>query len=159
MDRITALTLLKKISFSKSWQNTFVDKEKGIVNLETGKIEKQALEVFVFIPALKIIQLFSNDKAFLTYRMDNKFSDRFNFNLVADKTDNTNRRLAIMYVADMLEALGIKFLIDDVFTLYINNDELQKMSESTDADIKAFYNALYIPKVFAQRKGASETFS
>jgi len=159
MDLKSTIDRLKKLPFSKSWQNHFVTKEKNIVCLKSGKIENQVFELFIYLPAPSVLQLFSNDKDFLAFRMEHKYSDEYNFNLIADKTENNNRRLAVLYIAQMLNSAEIEFLIDDSYTIYITQAELEKLNESGKPELKDFYNFFYVPKQFARRKGVEETFS
>jgi hypothetical protein len=159
METATAILKLKKLPFSKSWQNNFVSKAKNIINFKTGKVESTELSIFVYIPATTILQTFSSDREFLGFRIENKSTKNFEFNLLADKTENNNRRLAIMYVAQFFNELDIKFLIDDAYTLYIPEEELLKLNNSGDGFKQEFYNSLYIPKTFGGRKGSEETWS
>jgi hypothetical protein len=159
MNTFTAITKLKKLPFSKSWQNTFISKSKNIVNFKTGKLESRELDIFVLLPAATILQFFGSDRDFLSFRIENKASKDYDFNLIADRTENNNRRIAVMYVAQFLDEAEIEFLIDDAYTIYITHEELQKLYASEDALKRDFYNSLYIPKHFGGRKGTEETWS
>ena len=159
MDTKTAITKLKKLPFSKSWQNNFVAKAKNIINFDTGKPEPMALDIFIYIPAATILQNLGSDREFLNFRIENKLSSDYNYNLIADKAENNNRRLAIMYIAQFFKEAQIAFLIDDAYTLYITEEELKKLQNTDDASKKEFYNSLYIPKTFGGRKGSEETWS
>ena len=159
MDSKIAIAKLKKLPISKSWQNNFVGKAKNIINPATGKPEPRELDLFVYSPASAIIQAFTTDKEFLSFRLEHKTSKDYEYNLIADKTENNNRRLAIMYISQFLKEIDIEFLIDDAYTLYITADELQKLTTSDDASKKEFYNSLYVPKIFGGRKGTEETWS
>ncbi len=159
MDTRTAMTKLKRLPFSKSWQNNFVSKAKNMVNFSTGKVEPMALDTFVYVPATTILQTFSSDRDFLSFRIENKSSKEYDYNLLADKAENNNRRLAVMYIAQFFKEADINFLIDDAYTLYVMADELQKLSSSAEPSVKDFYNSLYIPKTFGGRKGTEETWS
>lgn len=158
LDPVMAFSRLKKLPFAKSWANNFVSKDKNIINLTTGKPEKRELDVFVYIPAPVLIQYLSSDKEFLGFRLENKFSSDYDFKLLADKNENNNRRLAVMYAAQYFKAAEVEFLIDDAYTIYITNEELQKFN-CADTAKREFYNSLYIPKHFGGRKGSEETFS
>ena len=159
MDTKTALLKLKKLPFSKSWQNNFVSKSKNIINPETGKPEGTDLGIFVYVPATAILQTYGSDRDFLSFRMENKSSKDYDYNLLADKTENNNRRLAVMYIAQFFKEVELEFLIDDAYTIYIKGTELEKLNGTEDAGKKDFYNSLYIPKHFGGRKGSEETWS
>lgn len=159
MDLKSAIDRLKKLSFHKSWQDHYIGKEKEIINLTTGKPETTTLDVFIYVPTPSILKLYSNDREFLAFRMENKYSSDYNFNLIADKTENNNRRLAVMYVAQFLNTAEISFLIDSSYTIYITGRELEKLAASEKPELKDFYNSFYIPKHFGGRKGSEETFS
>jgi hypothetical protein len=45
IDFITAAQTLKKLTFSKSWQNSFVTKTKKLLNRETNQFEEKELDV------------------------------------------------------------------------------------------------------------------
>ncbi len=155
-----AVKTLKGLTFSKSWQNSFVSKAKKLLNRETNKFEESELGVFVFIPAPTLVHHFGSNKDFLTFRLESKSSRDWDYKLMSDAVENNNRRLAIMYVARALDYLEINFTIDDSYTLYINEDELKKLSQSESAELRDFYNSLYIPKTSLSRKvGTSETWS
>ncbi len=153
-----AAVIIRKMPFSKSWQNVFVTNVKKILNTETHELEDRALDDFVYLPAPSIIRHFSNDKDFLRFRIDNKTSKDWNYKFINDPTENTNRRLAIMYFEKILKALKIKFLIDDSYTVYLMHEELLKLSDSDIPALKEFVNSLYIPKTLARKKGSSETW-
>lgn len=160
MDVNMAISKLKKLPFSKSWQNTYISKtKKKIVNKRTGSVEETEIDVFVYIPANVIIQHWGTDREFLAFRQEHKLSSDFNYNLLKDKTENNNRRLAVMYAAQFFNEAEIDFLVDDNYTLYITGEELHKLQDSDEPVKKDFYNALYIPKHFGGRKGSEETWS
>jgi hypothetical protein len=160
IDFISAAQTLKKLTFSKSWQNSFVTKTKKLLNRETNQFEERELDVFVFLPAPIIIRHFGSDKAFLVFRSENKSEKDWDYKLLADVTENNNRRLAVWYLSKMLDVLNIGFTIDDSYTVYINDGELKKLGESDIPEIKAFYNSLYIPKTtLAKKHGDHESWS
>lgn len=153
-----AITHLKKMPFSKSWQNVFVTKVKRVLNKESNTFEDVELEDFIYIPAPSIVRYFGSNKEFLQFRSENKNSKDWDYKLFGDPAENNNRRLAIMYIEHFLNALDIKFIIDDAYTLYIMDSELQKLSNSEVAGAKDFIRNLYIPRTITQKKGGSETW-
>jgi hypothetical protein len=160
IDFITAAQTLKKLTFSKSWQNSFVSKTKKLLNRENNQFEDRELGVFVFLPAPVIIRHFGSDKAFLVFRSENKLEKDWDYKLLSDVTENTNRRLAVWYLSKMLDVLQINFTIDDSYTVYIEEAELKKLGESELPQIKEFYNSLYIPKTtLAKKQGEHESWS
>ncbi len=158
LEPVEALNQLKKLPFSKSWQNVYVNKTKKIFNLETKTLEETPLEEFIYIPAPSLVRHLSNDKEFLRFRSENKNSKEWDYKLVSDPVENNNRRMAIVWTENILQTLGIKFLIDDGYTMYILYEELLKLSSSDEHTVKEFINNLYIPKTLAHKKGITETF-
>lgn len=160
LDFKTAAQQLRKLTFSKSWQNSFVSKTKKLLNKENNKFEEKELDVFIFLPAPTLVRHYASDKDFLVFRSENKLSKDWDYKLLADATENNNRRLAVMYFARILDALEINFTIDDGYTIYISEEELKKLGESEIPEIKDFYNSLYVPKTTISRKqGTSETWN
>lgn len=154
-----ALNQLKKLPFSKSWQNVYVAKTKKIFHLETKTVEETPLEDFIYIPAPSLVRHLSNDKEFLRFRSENKNSKEWDYNLISDPIENNNRRLAVVWTENILQTLGIKFLIDDGYTIYILYEELLKLSSLNEPTVKEFITNLYIPRTLAQKKGITETFT
>lgn len=154
-----ALRHLRRFQFSKSWLNNFVSKKKKIVNTETRQLEETELDEFIYIPATSIVRHFSNDKQFLSFRSEYKNSKDWNYKLIEDAFENNNRRLAIMYLAKMLNVLDIEFVIDDGYTLYILHEELERQQQSEVPGVKEFMNSLLIPRTFVRKKGTMETWS
>ena len=159
LDTVDALNQLKKLPFSKSWQNVHVSKTKKILNLETKELVETPLPDFIFMPAPSLVRHFGADKEFLSFRSEYKSSKSWNYSLISDPVENNNRRLAIMWAANILKPLEINFLIDDGYTMYILYDELQKLNHSEIPGMKDFVTHLYLPKTLAHKKGIIETFS
>ena len=159
LDQTQAFNLLKKLPFSKSWQNVFVSKTKKIVNPKTGALEDKELEDFIYIPAINLVRHFSNDKDFMRFRVENKNSKEWNFKLVADPLENNNRRLSVVYLENILNSLGINFIVDDSYTPYILNDEVQKLTALEISGIREFVNSLRNQKVISTKKGSSDTWN
>ncbi len=158
LDTVTALNQLKKLPFSKSWQNVHVSKTKKILNTATSELATTDLNDFIYIPAPSLVRYFGNDKEFLSFRTEYKNSKDWDYKLVSDPVENNNRRLAVVWAENILKPLGINFLIDDGYTMYILYDELHKLANSDIPGMKEFINNLYIPKTLAQKKGVIETF-
>ena len=160
MNTSDAIKLFKKIPFSKSWMNSHVNnKTRKILNTETGQLEDKELGVFIFAPAPVIVKHFSNDKDFLSFRTENRSNKDWDYKLVADATENNNRRLAVLYASKIFEALDIKFIVDDSYTIYVAEEELQSMGESTEPEVKGFFNLLYVPKTLGKKQSNNETWS
>ncbi len=159
-DPAKSLALIKKLPFSKSWQNVYVSKAaKKILNRETETFEEKEMEDFIYLPASALVRHFGSDKEFLLFRSDNKLNKDWDYKLVSDATENNNRRLAVKYAEALFAPLNINFTIDDSYTIYINNDEIKKLSEFDIPGAKEFVNGLYIPKIMAHKKGVTETFT
>ena len=58
LDTLEALNQLKKLPFSKSWQNIQYLKKKKILNPETKQLVENALADFIYIPAPSLIRHF-----------------------------------------------------------------------------------------------------
>lgn len=158
LDSEAALNQLKKLPFSKSWQNVHVSNRKKIINTETKDLVSMALGDFIYMPAPSLVRHFGNDKEFLAFRSEYKNSKNWDYKLLSDPVENNNRRLAIMWAENILKALDIDFLVDDGYTMYILYEELHKLSDSDIPGMKEFVNHLYIPKTLAHKKGIIETF-
>lgn len=154
-----ALNQLKKLPFSKSWQNVFVSNTKKIFNLETKQLEEKQLEDFIYIPAPSLVRYLANDKEFLRFRSEMKSSKDWDHKLISDPVENNNRRLAVWWTENILQTLNISFSIDDGYTIYILYEDLQKLATLQEPGAKEFVNSLYIPKTIAHKKGVVETFS
>jgi hypothetical protein len=112
-DTEDALNQLKKLPFAKSWLNVHVSKIKKILNTETEELADTELGDFIYVPAPSFVRHFGNDKDFLRFRTEYKNSGEWNYKLLSDAAENNNRRLGVMWAANILQPLGINFLIDD----------------------------------------------
>ena len=153
-----SLKEFKNLPFVKSWQNTFVSKNQNIINTETGKLVEKTLEDFIYIPGPSLLHHFSSDTSFLAFRNENKYEDDWDYNLIADKNDNANRRMAIFYVSKILEALEIKFMVDEGYGLFVEISELAEKAKSEDPVYRDIYQHCAVPKSITTRHGVVESW-
>ena len=147
---------LKKLPFTKSWQNNFVSKTQNILNIETGEIKPRELNDFVYLPAPLALKSLSNNREFLAFRNDHKNDGLMDFKLLTSKADNENYRLALLYLAITLGDLGIYFMIDDKYGLFIEINELHKKANDFAGVYKILYRHFAIPKQIAHKNGIVE---
>lgn len=147
---------IKKLPFNQSWRSTFLSDRRKMVNLESGKLEEQEFHDFLFIPAPNIVRHYGSTPKFLQFRNENKFSKDYDFGFIPDKFENNNRRLAVKYVAELLQKLNVNFMLDNAYTIYIMLSELAKFAESPDENLKKLYMHFAIPKQLARKAGVRE---
>lgn len=153
----------KDLPFSKSWESTFVSKTHQILNTETGKTEETTLEDFLYIPGINLLKHYGSDSVFLRFRSDNMYEDDWDFKLIESKADNNNRRMAVFYVSQVMEALEISFKVDNNYGIYVEIDELaQKASKAPDEFISIYKDVYFhfsVPKSITTKVGATESWS
>jgi hypothetical protein len=148
---------IKKLPFNQSWRSSFISDKRKIMNFATGQLEEKVLEDFLYIPAPNIVRNYGSNPKFLAYRNENKFSKDYDYNLLSDKFENNNRRIALKYVAEnLLNKLGLEFMIDDAYTIYIPLAALARLAESEDEALRKLYIHFAIPKQLARKTGVRE---
>ena len=149
---------LKKLPFTKSWQNNFVSDTQNILDINTGTLAQKELQDFIYLPAALALKHFSNDRAFLSFRNDHKNDGMMDFKLLANKIDNENSRMVMLYVAILLAELKIFFMIDDKYGIFIEIKELHSKADELGGVYKALYRHFSIPKQIAHKNGIVETW-
>ncbi|PIR32694.1 MAG: hypothetical protein COV36_03860 [Alphaproteobacteria bacterium CG11_big_fil_rev_8_21_14_0_20_44_7] len=146
----------KRLPFIKSWQNSYVSSEQQIFNTETEQLETRVLEDFIYVPGPSLIRFYSSDPKFLAFRNDHKYDPDWNYHLLPDKSDNENRRLAVFFVAQMMEALEIQFMIDEGYGILVEIGELARLAKTENPVYKEIFLHFSIPKAMAKRNGLVE---
>lgn len=150
---------LKRLPFTKSWQNQHVADEHSILDINTGDVAVKSLKDFIFLPAPSALRHFSNDRKFLAFRNDQKGNGVMDFKLLNDATDNENYRIVLLYVAIMLAEMKIFFMIGNKYGIYIEINELHKKADEQDGLYKELYRHFSVPKTIAHKNGIVEAFS
>jgi len=150
---------LKKLPFTKSWQNNFVSDKQDILDINTGKINQKQLNDFIYLPAALSLKHYSNNSDFLLFRNDHKNDGMMDFKLLENKTDNENARIVLLYIAIILAELKIFFMIDDKYGIFIEIKELHNKAQEFGGVYKQLYRHLAIPKQIAHKNGIVEQFT
>jgi len=153
---LAAIESLKKLPFSKSWVTNFITNQKKIFNRETKQIEEKEFEDFIYIPAASLVRYLADNPKFRAFRNEHKFDNDYDFKLVADKFENGNRSLAVKFVAPLFEALEIKFMIDDGYTIFVPLSDLSAFANSGDETLRKLYTYFAIRKTLGRKHGAQE---
>jgi len=154
-----AIEELKKLPFTKSWQNNFVSDTQNILDVDTGEIKSTQLYDFIYLPAALAVKHLSNNRQFLSFRNDHKNDGMMDFKLLANKIENENSRVALLYLAIILGDLGIFFRVDDKYGIFIEIKELHDKAEAFGGVYKILYRAFSIPKQIAHKNGIVEQWS
>lgn len=150
---------LKKLPFNRSWQSNFVGHKRKIVNQQTGALEEKDLGDFVSLVAPQLVKSLSTDKEFLSFRVENRGLSDFNYKLVPDKTEDTNRRMAIKFIVEKFAPFNMEYLIDDGYNFYIMRPEIEKLREIKIRQVGELYVILTNGKTIAHKEGIVEQWS
>lgn len=149
---------IKKLPFTKSWQNNYVSDTQRILDINTGELAEKELQDFLYLPAASALKHYSNDREFLAFRNEHKGDGIMDFKLLEDQADNENYRVVLLYVAVLLAEMKIYFMIDHKYGVFIEINELHEKAKELGDQYKSLYRHFSIPKTIAQRNGIVEAW-